>query len=525
MSGSSFHVVPDSLFTGSLKFQDLHDGSTRILSGLGSGMGSSKGMAGNDDAGHQFAAKYDPSAQSVSNGLFSTVKQFADIADGLLAMAFNYLQAEQGSNFLVPQVFGGQPELSCRTNQQAVAIPSAQGNAEQSSLPLIGQFWPQGDPVRLRHAAATWRQVAALVEEASSRGAGAVSGVTDANSGQAIDAFAQSWVPVSTLLAQIADVSRKLATAAESYAQQIDDERARIEEIGVTIAVATTAGVLLTVFTLGISDEVVVGGDVALVGAAAEAAATYAVEVAGAGEVAALAGTDAAIEGSILTLPLIAPIAAEAELVGVSAGSLETVATIVPAGVWLFTNGVEDVAAAGYTTPQATTAPGDPLLNGAIPPQPGSPYPMLPPQQQAEAVAWVQGLYSFPENHQAAWADYQRRVAGPNIYEMPTDDGRFVNADGFRPMDGAIIDAKYMDQPSCSPYNLDNRGNPGVYQPMWENAFASTSNEFDKYQHVITDPSNHAQFLEVDVNDPREIPYVQFILAEEHVKGIVRYVP
>lgn len=527
MSGSGFHVVPDSLFTASLRFLDLQVAAGRILSGLGHGLNPTGRMAGNDDAGHAFATRYGPAGQSVSNGLATANKQLGDTADGLLAMAFNYLQAEQGSNFLVPKAMGGAPQRSCRADEQAVAIPSAIGAGQESSLPLIGQFWPQGDPDRLRHAAATWRRVAVLTEELSRRGATIVAEVADANSGRAIDAFAQGWTPMTTLLTEVAATSRKLQSASESYAQRIDDQRHTMEAIAAGIGVTTTVAIVLTVFTFGGSD--VVGGvaDAAAVTAAADAAVTFGVGVAGAGEVAALAGADVAIADVVLTLPVIAPIAAEAELVGVSASSLDLVASVAPPGVALFFTGVQDVAAAD-NPPYAPLASGlgDPFLNGAIPPQPGSPFPPLSPQKQAQALAWVRGLRPIPTPTTSAWGQYQVRVAGPVQYEMPTGDGRLLRADGFRPLDGALIDAKYTDEPSCSPYNLDNRGNSeAVFQPVYENILNDGSDEFNRYAAVITDPTNHAHFLEVVVNDPKELPYFQFLMTEQHVPGLVRLVP
>jgi hypothetical protein len=523
MSTTSFQVVPDSLFHASLRFLDLQGASSRILGGLGQGLGPTGGMAGNDDAGRAFAARYNPAAQSVSNGLAGANKQLGDVADGLLAMAFNYLQAEMGSNFMVPQAMGGGPQRSCRADEQAVAVPAAIGVGQESSLPLIGQFWPQGDPDRLRHAATAWRQVATLTEELGRRGATVVIEATNGNRGKAIDAFAESWTPMAKLLSEIATTSRALAVASETYAQRIDDQRLTIEAIGATIAIATTAGIVLTIFTLGGSDVVAAGSDAALVAAAADAAITFEVEVAGAGEVAALIGADAAVEGAIVTLPVIAPIAAEAELVSV--GSLEMVASVVPPGVVLFLNNVQDVAAADNVSPMAPVSGDilDPLLNGAVPPQPGSPFLPLSPQQQAAAVAWVRGLPSTPLTNAADWADYQRRVAGPFVYTMPTGGLRPINADGFRPLDGAIIDAKYVKDSSCSVYNLNN-GNK-VFEPAYQNVFAQSGDEFTRYRQAIGYSSNEAKFLEVETNDPRALPYFQFLMAEHQVPGLVRSVP
>lgn len=524
MAATSFHVVPDSLFRASTRFLDLQVASGRILGVLGHGLASTGGMSGSDDAGRAFASRYQPAAQSASNGLARSNKQLGDIADGLLAMAFNYLQAELGSNFLVPKAMQDGPTRSCRADEQAVAIPSALGRGQESSIPLIGQFWPQGDPVRLRTAAGAWRQVAALAEELSRRGSIIVADVAATNSGRAVDSFAQSWTPMTTVLAEIAALSRKLATAADTYAQHIDDQRRTIEEIAATIAVATTAGIVLTVFTLGASDVVAEGSDAVLIATAADAAVTYSTEVAAAGEVAALAAADEAVAGVVVTLPLIAPVAAGAELVGVSA---DFAAVVVPPGVVLFLNGVQDVAAAD-NPPYSTITSGyaNPYLNGALPPEPGSPFPPLSPQSQLEALAWVRGLRSIPTPTGSPWGQYQVRVAGPQQYVMPTGDGRMVAADGFRPLDGAIVDAKYTDDPTCSPYNLDNRGDAkAVFQPMYENVLADGNDEFNRYAAVITDPANHAKFLEVVVSNPKEVPYFQFLMAQQHVTGLIRVVP
>jgi len=363
-SASGFHVIPDSLFHASLKFLDLQAASGRILSGLGQGLLPTGGMAGNDDAGRGFAKRYDPAAQSVSTGLAAANKQLGDTADGLLAMAFNYLQAEQGSNFLVPKAVGGGPQRNCRADEQAIALPSAVGNGQESSLPLIGQFWPQGDPDRMRQAARTWREVAALAEELSRRGSMVVAEVTYANNGKAVDAFAESWAPMTTLLSQVAIASRGLAKANDAFAQRVDDQRHTMETIAGTMAIATGIGIAATVFSLGLSDGAAVVVDAAEVAAAADAAITFGIAVEGAAEVTALVGADAAIEATIVTLPTIAAVAAETSLVSTSSLGMAASVAIVPAGVALYLTNVKTAAAAGDgpSLPLAGGV-GDPLLN------------------------------------------------------------------------------------------------------------------------------------------------------------------
>jgi hypothetical protein len=331
---------------------------------------------------------------------------------------------------------------------------------------------------------------------------------------------------MTTLLSQVAIASRSLAKANDAFAQRVDDQRHKMETIAGTMAIATGLGIAATVFSLGLSDAATVVVDTAEVAAAADAAITFGVAVESAAEVTALVGADAAIEATILTLPTITAVAAETSLVSTGSLGMAASVAIVPAGVALYLTNVKTVAAAG-DAPLLPLAGGvgDPLLNGAIPPMPGSPFSPLSPQQQAEAMVWVAGLRSVPTSTKTPWGQYQVRVAGPKQYEMPTGDGRLALPDGFRPLDGAIIDAKYMDDPSCSPYNLDNRGNSKVFQPMFENAFVHGNDEFNRYAAVIKDPANHAQFLEVVVNNPKEVPYFQFLMAAQHAPGLVRVVP
>jgi exopolysaccharide biosynthesis protein len=105
---------------------------------------------------------------------------------------------------------------------------------------------------------------------------------------------------------------------------------------------------------------------------------------------------------------------------------------------------------------------------------------------------------------------------------MTDSNGKAVWADGFRPADGAIVDAKNVRQQGCSPRTM---------QGLQEGSFNTNlllggdRAELGKYQGVINNPSNHAQYLEIDTSDPSTVGYWQFVAAEQHVKNNVRYVP
>ncbi|MFF0390494.1 restriction endonuclease fold toxin-2 domain-containing protein [Kitasatospora sp. NPDC004615] len=105
---------------------------------------------------------------------------------------------------------------------------------------------------------------------------------------------------------------------------------------------------------------------------------------------------------------------------------------------------------------------------------------------------------------------------------MPGANGETVWADGFRTTDGAIIDAKNVRRPGCSPRSLEG---------LQENKFntnlllSGDESELDRYKAAIDNPANHAQYLEVDTPDPATVGYWQFLLAAHHVKSNVRVVP
>jgi hypothetical protein len=156
---------------------------------------------------------------------------------------------------------------------------------------IAGLFWPQGDPDRLRHAAQAWRQVAHAIdgiEAATSSIAGSVKGQ---NHGPAIDAFGaywSKWEGGQGYFGLTSQSSRAMADALEKYAAAIDDARRRVEEIAATAATVLAVGIVLTIFTVGISD--VAAG--AAAGGLVAAAAAVGVE---------LSSTVAAILGTVLT--------------------------------------------------------------------------------------------------------------------------------------------------------------------------------------------------------------------------------
>jgi hypothetical protein len=117
---------------------------------------------------------------------------------------------------------------------------------------------------------------------------------------------------------------------------------------------------------------------------------------------------------------------------------------------------------------------------------------------------------------------YQLRIAGTPERLMTGANGDTVWADGFRTTDGAIIDAKNVRQQGCSPRTL-----AGLQQGSFNTKLLAgkDASELYRYGEAITNPSNHAQFLKINTNDPEATSYWQLQCAQQHVKNDVRYVP
>nr|AHE14908.1 hypothetical protein asmbl_31 [uncultured bacterium] len=87
---------------------------------------------------------------------------------------------------------------------------------------------------------------------------------------------------------------------------------------------------------------------------------------------------------------------------------------------------------------------------------------------------------------------------------------------------GAIIDAKNVSRVGCSPRTLQGLQERALNTNLM---LRGDTEKLIRYQKAIDNPDNHAQYLEVDTNDPSTVGYWQYLCASEHVKSNVRHVP
>jgi hypothetical protein len=224
---------------------------------------------------------------------------------------------------------------------------------------------------------------------------------------------------------------------------------------------------------------------------------------------------------------------AEAELA--AAGAIAEAEAVIDAALAkLLAAGALTAVVVSATTTGASAAPG-PALAGytglpavaTVPPLPPGPpsgaFPPYNPGQAAAAATWYAGLdtrdpvFGTPDD-----IAYQIRTAGQPEVDLPTGTGDGVWADGYRSSDGAVIDAKHIRNPGCSPRTLE-----GITEQDRVTGFliGKDDDEVSRYAQAVNNPANHAQYLEIDVDDEATVGYWQYLAAQNGVPSDVRYVP
>lgn len=518
-------VVPDVLFNASVQMQATKDFIYALTDAAVGDLGFTAGMAGDDTTAHAFAAVYEPAARTIIEGVSSAGQAIGLTSAKLLTAAIDYTSADdavaasmmKGIDPSTAAVRSRQPQ--CDKQQIAQQLPMVTGSKQVHEVPIIGKFWPQGDPDRLYQAADIWLRLADKVDDAQFHTHQHVVPVQANCQGPMIDALSnyvrQIYVPNPAgtsdiaagrpLMENLSAACRKMSKACTDYATAIHDCRATLVGLAVLAGIITVGGVLLTVFTAGGSDAAAVAAD----GAIAAEAATAAEALTLAAERALAA---AAIE--------------EAEaIVAAELANLARLGVITAGGV-LLTAGVAN-AAPGPNLTGALSMP-IPAVGPTMPPIPASgKYASYTPTKASAATAWLAGLQTRDANYGTPDDQaYQIRTAGHPERLMdtglPPGPGSTVWADGYRAADGAVIDAKHVRDPGCTPRTLQ-----AVEEEQFATKFTLAKDEAElaKYSLVIKNPTNYAQYLEVDTNDPATVPYWEYLAAKNHVPNDVRYIP
>jgi hypothetical protein len=525
--GGGYAVDPYVVFRASAQFLDAKDFVYSIAAGVAGDLHVSAGMAGNDATAHSFASHYEPAATTVVAGVGKAGQGMAAISSRLLGMANNYLRVEDAA----AAAFSGRVDVStglsqgaqdCEPSSAHASLPMVTGSKQVHEIPVIGRFWPQGDPERLRAAAQVWSRAASLLDDAQLDAASHALPVATECAGAAFDAFhayaatiyadrprgGTDIGPGRPLMENLSAGCRLMAKSCGDYADAIDTCRDTLIGLATAAGIITVVGLIGSIFTFGGSDAAAGVGDAALAGEAAAAADALAAAEADAAAASAVAEAEQIIAQAAARLVVTGGVGAAALTLSAVTGASSAQAA-----------STTSLASAQRTTAALSTAP----FVGPIPPATPPAYPLYTPAHQAAAAAWVAGLPQRQPNYgNANDRIYQLRVAGIPERLMSGANGDTVWADGFRNTDGAIIDAKNVRKLGCSPRTL---------QGLQEGAFntnlllSGDESELSRYQEAISNPANKAQFLELDTNDQATTGYWQFLMAAHHVPSDVRYVP
>jgi hypothetical protein len=334
--GGGYHIVPDIIFRASTQMVGTKDYVYAMVSGVVGDLHVSAGMAGDDSTAHSFAQKYEPAAQMIVKGVSSAGEAIGLTASKLLTMAASYLATEDrvAARFtpgIDTSSFAKPPQPECEPQNAAGALPMVTESKQVNEIPIIGEFWPQGDPDKLRAAADVWRRLATLIDDAQHNAEDHARPIPVHCSGEAITAFQEYvkriWSPCPSgsdvvaggppLMENLSAACLQMAKVCTGYADAIDDCRHTLIAIGVGAGIITGIGVALTFFTFGGSDAAAAAGDAALAAEAATAAAALATAEAELAAAAAIVEAEAVITAALARLAAVG--AVSAVTVGVTA--------------------------------------------------------------------------------------------------------------------------------------------------------------------------------------------------------------
>lgn len=246
------------------------------MDAVAAGLSGSGGMAGNDPAGRDWCAAYDPAASRL-------LRLTADVADGLGAHVCA-LNESAAAYHAAETWFGGRSAgplvpASARDAAAARTIPEAQGGnpfassdeLTQQLVNVIGTVWPNGDTERLRAASAQWGAMAASLDSVRRTSLSKADGALDGLASPAVSAAGDRGRDFGSALAHLSGGAARLGEACRDLAGHIDETHQEVQkevtalaaEIGVTVLLSALTSVI-SAGTSAVLGGMAVGGRVAL---------------------------------------------------------------------------------------------------------------------------------------------------------------------------------------------------------------------------------------------------------------------
>ncbi|MFF0425563.1 restriction endonuclease fold toxin-2 domain-containing protein [Streptomyces sp. NPDC004520] len=546
MSGLAPHLrfIAEGMIKGAMGLTDTMRGVRDTAIALSHELDGQRGMAGDDEAGRAFAKVYRAAAGAALDKIGASSYVLGEASRGLMRNAREFMAQESA---IVASLLGKQPDLvsgmgdpgeGCPENYLGLGreLPEAVGETawyEQYAPGGTDRF--RGSPEKIRAVADCWRRGGKLMLRFLEDAQASAMTADKAHSGEAADAF-RAYFKTSVgltcppsqvqedepLVANLVAACNEIAKACDRYAEHVEAAEKAIQQHK------------LDLFAVDLPwDSPLFGGN----------------------------GFDGGLLEAVLDDPWIRRLGEVGHALdsaekrvrlpagrgGPSAPGLPFLPPLIPVPVPVpapvplvlasYSGGMPGIVPAVYRDPDPGIPWRDPIPPAAVPPPR-----LLAPEERKEFVAWVNTLKpahfggksdpTTPENvYQLRIAGYPERVIPlPKDYEKPA-----IGADGMRPADGMMVDAKYVQDADddCrkntwrrpSTFEIEDEYKPDGTK-KWNRKdilIGRDESELEKYRQAMNE---HQQIrgLEIVTNDKEAAAYWQTLMALQQLPGTARYV-
>ncbi|GAA2317511.1 hypothetical protein OKJ48_25580 [Streptomyces kunmingensis] len=529
-------VIADNMVKAAMTMVDsVMPGARDTAVALSHELARQKGMAGDDDAGHEFAKVYKPAAATALDKIGFSAYVMGGTGRGLMRNVREFMARESD---VASKILGQQVDMTYAMGNPDEDCDERFTDLGQELEEIIGetsgwdQFAPggqsdrfRGSPEKLRDVADCWRRGGKLMVRFLEDAQACAHTADKAHSGEAANAFHKYFAGFvgfaappdnaqqdETLVANLVAACNQLAKACDQYADHVDaaKEKIRQHQTGPHLDNPFKSPMFGgNGYDGGLKDAVLDDPWIRRLGSVAHALDSSEARVKlppGSDDRPGLPG-----------LPLVPiPIPAPAPFVLAS-----------------YDGAMPGIMPAAYR-------PVDPNIPWAAPlaPVPGTTR-LLSAGERQDFNTFVNSLspHTFgggskdpttPENA------YQLRTAGYPERKIPLPAGSpkgAIAADGMRPADGYMVDAKYVkNQQGCfrkpSTFDLADK-----YKANGDKAWSpkdvlvgKDEKELGEYK-LAMDSHQQIRGLEIVTNDQDSVAYWQTLMANKGVYGTSRYVP
>ncbi|MDI6408153.1 restriction endonuclease fold toxin-2 domain-containing protein [Streptomyces albus] len=528
------HLYATNMIKGSMGLVDVMKGVRDTTIALSTELGArQKGMAGDDDAGHNFSKVYTPAAKTTLDQLGFSAYVVGQTGAGLMRTAREFMAQEDK---FVAAILGKQQDLTAGMADpsdgcdgeflnRGQKLPDVVGDTAWHHQYLASQRF-RGDAGKARDVASSWRQAGKILDRLLDVAQGCARAANKAHGGEAADAFdryfkrcvgfaappnrAQAEEP---LVANLVAACHQLAKACDKYAEHVDKA---YKQIGMDNS---------NIFHVDNPfDNPRWGGN----------------------------GNDGGLNDAVLGDPHIHQLKDVPRALDGSQGRVHLTSPDGGGGIPFpfiplpFPRiRVPAMQLASFNDVDLNIPARDP-----IPPDPNSGHRTLSPTEEKRFRTWMNSLPAEgfaggggPSNPDNA---YQLRISGyperkvPLPEHAPGISKKGLLVDGLRPSDGYAVEAKHVRDPDkCNtsrsldavnktlarPPKIDAKGNM-KWDPHLDSMYPKDEKSLRRYQAAMEDPRNkEIRGLEIVTNSKGSAAYWQSLMGMTGVKGDARYVP